>query len=317
MKKFRYLFLILCLMFFASGVLAKTLTVESGKQVYDDSKKLITLEDNVNVTIDDINIRSPRAFLTINANGKPDTATFTDGAKAIQITKNSKSETKASILKLSLLTKEVEATGDVQSTIEKLGKPTITLKSNYQSFDAKTNIMDAKENVILLYDDIKATSNSAKIWISKTGGLDFLKLIGNAKIIQDKVEIVAKEVHLNAKTEEMTAVGSAYTNVKIDDTDTVKIWAANQQYNNKTNTAIASGNTKIIYNDYVATGPKAVMEANPKTKKPNKIMFSGRSKINDGGKSITADKITITMNPKNFTAEGNVKTQIDDIGDVK
>jgi len=215
------------------------------------------------------------------------------------------------------LTKEVEATGNVHSTIEKLGKPTVTLKSDYQSFDTKTNIMDAKNNVILLYDDIKATSDTAKIWITQKGGLEFLKLIGNAKIIQEQIEITANEVHLNAKTEEMTAVGSAYTNVKIDDTDTVKIWAVNQQYNNKTNTAIASGNTKIIYNDYTAIGPKAVMVADGKTRKPNKIMFSGRSTIKDGGKSLTADKIVITMNPKNFTAEGNVKTQIDDIGDVK
>ncbi|MCQ2957932.1 MAG: hypothetical protein MJ180_03405 [Candidatus Gastranaerophilales bacterium] len=317
MKKFKYLILILCFMLSINAVFAKTLTVESNKQVYDDTKKMIMLEDNVNVTIDDINIKSPKAFVTINGAGKPDTATFTGGARAIQITKDSKSETKASILKLSLLTKEVEATGDVHSKIEKLGKPTITLKSDYQSFDAKTNIMDAKDNVILIYDDIKATSNTAKIWISQKGGLDFLKLIGNAKIIQDKAIVSAQEVHLNAKTEEMTAVGSAFTNISIDDSDTVKIWATNQQYNNKTNTAIASGNTKIIYNDYVATGPKAVMVANPKTRKPNKIFFSGRSTINDGAKSISADSIVITMNPKNFTAQGNVKTQIDDIGDVK
>ena len=55
------------------------------------------------------------------------------------------------------------------------------------------------------------------------------------------------------------------------------------------------------------------MLANPKTRKPNKIIFSGRSKITEGDKSIEADSIVITVNPKNFTAEGNVKTQINNI----
>ena len=45
-----------------------------------------------------------------------------------------------------------------------------------------------------------------------------------------------------------------------------------------------------------------------KQKKPNEIVFYGRTKIKEGDKEVEADKIVITMNPKNFTAEGNVKT---------
>ncbi len=310
---FKYFILILVLMAGMNVAFAKNLTVESKKQVYDDSKKLITLEDEVNVNIDDVNVRSPKAFLTINAAGKPDTATFVQGAHAIQVTPNSTSETKANILKLSLISKEVEAEGNVESKIEKLGKPTVTLKSDYQSFNTDTNLMEAKENVVMLYDDIKATGDSAKIWVEKSGGLKYLKLIGNAKVTQDKATITGSEVNLDAKTEIMNAVGSAYTNIKVDNATTVKVWAANQQYNNKTNTAIASGAVKIHYNEYVATGPKAVMLADPKTRRPNKIIFSGRSKLREGEKSIEADSIVITMNPKNFIAEGNVKTQINNL----
>jgi len=313
MKNFKYLILILILTTVINTAFAKTLTVESKKQVYDDTKKLITLEENVNVNIDDVNVRSPRAFLTINEQGKPDVATFTDGAHAIQITKNSKSETKANILRLSLISKEVEAEGNVKSRIEKLGKPTVTMQSDYQSFNIDSNLMQAKNHVVLTYGEIKATSNAAKIWLSKKGGLDYLKLTGNATVTQEKVSVSGSEVNLDAKTEVMSATGSAYTHIKLDETTNVRIWAANQQYNNKTNTAIASGNTKIMYNDYIATGPKAVMLADAKTHKPNRIVFSGRSKINDGDKSIEADSIIITMNPKNFTAEGNVKTTINNL----
>ena len=314
MKSFKYLILFFVFAISVNTAFAKNLVVESKKQVYDDTKKLITLEQEVKVTIDDVNVRSPKAFVIINQAGKPETATFVEGAHAVQITPNSKSETRANILKLSLITKEVEATGDVQSKIEKLGKPTVTLKSDYQSFNTETNLMEAKENVVMLYDNIKASSDNAKIWLSKEGkSLEYLKLIGNAKVSQDKINVAGNEVNLDVKTEIMTAVGAAYTTVQAEDGSNVKIWANNQQYNNKTNTAIANGAVKIVYNNYVASGPKAVMLANPQTRKPNKIIFSGRSKISEGDKSIEADSIVITVNPKNFTAEGNVKTQINNI----
>ena len=310
MKFFKYFIPILILMISMNTVFAKTLTVKSKKQEYNDQKKLITLTDNVDVRIDDVKVISPKAYLNITPKGKPDTATFTDGAHAIQITKDSKNETKANILKLSLITKEVEASGNVESRMAKLGKPTVTIKSDYQSFNTNTNLMEAKNNVIMTYDDIKTNSDSAKIWVSKKGGLEFLKLIGNAKVTHEQIEITGNEVNLDAKKEIMTAVGSAYTIVNVDEVTTVKIWGQNQQYDNKTNTAMASGSTKIIYEDYVATGPKAVMLADKKTRKPNKIIFSGRSKIVEGEKSIEADSIVITMNPKNFVADGNVQTVI-------
>jgi len=316
MKVFKYLTLIFVLFLCVNTVFAKTLTVESSKQEYDDTKKLITLEKNVVVKIDDVTVRSPKAFLTINADGKPDVATFTDGAHAIQVTKNSTSETKANILKLSLISKEVEAEGNVRSKMEKLGKPTITIKSDYQSFNTNTNLMHAKNNVVMTYGDIKTTSDLANIWLLESGGLKFLKIIGNATVTQDQIFIKGNEVALDALTEIITADGSAYTKVKIDDRTNVEIWAMHQQYNNKTNTAMASGDGEIHYDSYIARGPKAVMLANEKTRKPNKIIFPARSRINDGGKSIVADKIVITMNPKNFVAEGHVKTQIDDLNNL-
>jgi len=316
MKVLKYFLLILFLISGIGVAYATDLTVESDKQTFDDTKKLITLDKNVNVNIDDINVRSPKAFLTINGEGKPDTATFVDGAKAIQVTKNSKSEVKASILKLSLISKKVEATGNVESTMEKLGKPTVTIKSDYQSFRTDSNLMEAKDNVIMTYGDVKATGNEAKIWLDKDGGLELIKLIGNAKVIQEQILITGSEVDLDAKTEIMKAVGSAYTNVLVDDSTNIKIWANNQQYNNKTNTAIANGAVVIHYDSYIANAPKAVMLANKQTRKPQKVIFSGRSKIKDGDKSIEADNITILLNPKNFTAEGNVKTQILNLSDL-
>ena len=51
---------------------------------------------------------------------------------------------------------------------------------------------------------------------------------------------------------------------------------------------------------------------NSKTNKPEKVIFTGRSKIVEKGvNSVEADKITMTMEPKTFEADGNVKTTIE------
>ena len=49
------------------------------------------------------------------------------------------------------------------------------------------------------------------------------------------------------------------------------------------------------------------------TGKPNEVYFVGRSKIVQQDKDIIADKIRITMEPKDFQAEGNVRTIIHNI----
>ena len=75
---------------------------------------------------------------------------------------------------------------------------------------------------------------------------------------------------------------------------------------------IATGDVKVKYADYTAIGPKAIMHINPKTNKPEKVIFSGRSKITEKEiNSVEADKITMTIEPKTFEAEGRVKTIIE------
>ena len=49
------------------------------------------------------------------------------------------------------------------------------------------------------------------------------------------------------------------------------------------------------------------------TGKPNEVYFVGRSKIVQNEKDIIADKIKLTLDPKDFQAEGNVRTIIHNI----
>ena len=67
-----------------------------------------------------------------------------------------------------------------------------------------------------------------------------------------------------------------------------------------------------MYMDKIVVGPKAIMHINSRTNKPEKIIFTGRSKITEKEvNSVEADKITITTQPRTFEAIGKVKTIIE------
>ena len=86
-----------------------------------------------------------------------------------------------------------------------------------------------------------------------------------------------------------------------------------QQYNKKQNSYIGNGHVKIWFDDYYAQGPKVSVFPDANTGKPNDVYFVGRSKIVQQEKDIVADKIKITLDPKDFQAEGNVRTIIRNI----
>ena len=73
----------------------------------------------------------------------------------------------------------------------------------------------------------------------------------------------------------------------------------------------------VTYKDYDAKGPKATVYPDKITNKPNEIVFIGRSTIVEQMRSIEADRIKMYINPKNFFAEGNVKTVIRNVQDNK
>ena len=75
---------------------------------------------------------------------------------------------------------------------------------------------------------------------------------------------------------------------------------------------MATGSVNIKYGTYTAQGPKAIMYLNKNTNKPEKIVFIGRSKITENNvNSVEADKITMIVEPRQFEAIGNVKTNIE------
>ena len=313
MKKisFKFLTLFLALIFFV-GV-ASAITIESKKQEIrpDENKGYFT--GDVKVQVGDVVVTSPRADLDLEPETKkPSIATFFDKPYAIQIKDNKKHEVKADIIKVSLIKKIITAEGNAQTNVLEDKKPTVIVSSNVQEYDTNTNLMTAVGSVVINYEDIVATSDKAYALMDKNGDIHNLKLSSRATVKQDKSIIRGDNIVYSKQKQDITVNGNAHSDVTFENGDRVIVDSRMQQYNRLGNTIMASGTVHVKYSDYIADGPKAIMHIDPKTNKPQKIIFIGRSKIVEKGvNSVEADKITMIMNPRKFEAIGNVKTNIE------
>lgn len=288
---------------------AQDVMIQADKQNYNGDTNLMSFEGKVKVNFGNVTVKSPKAFIKSGQDGKPELATFTQGAVATKTTGISKSSIKANIIKVSLLENKLKAEGETNSTITENQTPVAVIRSNTQEFDIKNNIITASGNVNISYKDITANSNDAKITIDETGKPSRINLIGAAKVVQNKNIINAVNLLFNPVSNELIASGTVHTQTTLDDLTKVLIWSDYQQFDQNTNTLLTSGRVKISYKDYIATGPKATFLPKENSTNPNKIVFMGRSKIQENGRIIEADKLEITVDPKNFNAEGNVKSQ--------
>ncbi len=294
---------------------ASDLTIKSDKQSYNVEEGLGKFEGNVKVQIEDITVESPYAEVSINKEVKElDEATFFNNPYVYQIKDGKKNEIKSNILKVSLLKKVITASGDVITTSTTEQKPTAVITSDEQEFNTKTNVMTATGNTIIEYDDTKTYSDKAVAKLNSNNELEKMEIIGNAKITQgDKNTLMADRFNYETATQIAISEGNAYTDLTSENGDRIQVWANYQQYDKKNNIIIASGNVRVHYKDYVAVGPKATVYPDKTTKQLNEVIFTGRSKITEQGRSIEANKIIMYMNPKDFYAEGDVLTSIRNI----
>lgn len=310
MKKFLIItFLILS----GLAVFASDLVIESKTQTFSDKDKKINLDGGVTVKLDNLTIQSPRADVSVRRGNKLDTATFYDKPYAFEVNMNKKREVKANILQVSLINKVVRAQGETQSVITEGNTPIVIINADEQEYDTKSSIMVATGKVSMKYKDIESWSDKAVIIADQKGGLKKLDLIGNAKVKQDQNISEGHHFVYNPITEEMSVSGNTKTVAITDDGKKLTIHSDYQQYSKKQNSYIGNGHVKIWFDDYYAQGPKVSVFPDAQTGKPNEIYFVGRSKIIQKDKDIIADKIKMTMEPKDFQAEGNVRTIIHNV----
>jgi lipopolysaccharide export system protein LptA len=312
MKKI--IFLIFTILLTGFSVIASDFVIQSDTQSYNDKENKIKAEGNVRVDIDDGKVMGDKADITVTKDNKLDVATFYDNPYAVQVKGFKKREVKANILKVSLINKTIKAEGNTQTTVFDGEEPIVVITSDSQEYEINDNKMTAQGNVMIKYNDLETFSQKAVIKTGQNGELKNIDLIGKAKIKKEQHNSSADVFSYSALTEELIAKGNVISETEVDDGSIVTLKSKYQEYNQKSNTFIASGNVKINYKDYFAQGPKVVCYPDKESGKPNEIYFVGRSAISQNVKTIYADKIKMVLKPKTFYAEGNTKTVIKNLG---
>lgn len=309
-NKLKYLIAIVALLTIGS---ATAITIESKNQHIELDKNKGYFEGDVKVQVGDVVVQSPRADLDLEPKTKkPSLATFFDKPYAHQTKDNKKHEVKADIIKVSLIKKIITAQGNAQTNVLQDKKPVIIITADEQEYDTTTNLMKATGSVVINYEDMVATSDNAFALLNKQGDVQNIKLSSRATIKQAKSLIKGDNIQYSALRKDIIVSGNTMSDITFENGDRVIVNARNQQYDQKNNTIMATGAVNVKYANYTANGPKAIMYINNQTNKPEKISFIGRSKITEKGvNSVEADKIIMTMEPKTFEADGNVKTIIE------
>lgn len=292
--------------------------IEAKKQSIKMDQNKGFFSGDVQVSVGDIKVKSPRAELDLDpVSKKPSLATFFDNPYAFQNKENKKHEIKADIIKVSLIKKNVLAQGNSQSIMMENRQPIMTINADSQEYDTNTKLMKADGSVVIHYQDLETFSNKASAIVDKSGNIQNLKLIGNV-VMKEKANVIKGNMfEYVPQREEFQVSGNTSSDVTFEDGTRVYVEARYQQFNKLTNALVAGGNVKVKYKDYYAQGPKAQLFVDPKTNKPDTIIFTGRSKITNEGSTVEADKIRMTLNPKAFFADGNVKTSISQDGNME
>ncbi|MBE7708452.1 MAG: hypothetical protein E7Z88_07080 [Cyanobacteria bacterium SIG27] len=310
-REIKFLITFLAMTLLAGGVFA--ITIESKEQEIKVEENKGFFKGDVKVQVGDVVVHSPRADLDLEPQTKkPSLATFFDKPYALQVKDNKKHEVKADIIKVSLINKVITAQGNAQTNVLQNKKPVVIITSNEQEYDTKTNLMKATGSVIINYEDMVGTSDEAYALLDKNNDVQNVKLVSKATLKQDKSIIKGDTIQYSKLRQDIIVSGNTHSDVTFENGDRIIVNARSQQYDRLGNTLMATGNVDIKYGDYVVVGPKAIMHIDPKTNKPEKIIFSGRSKITEKKvNSVEADKITITTQPRTFEAVGKVKTIIE------
>lgn len=293
---------------------ASDLVIESKNQSYAESENKIKFNGDVKVSVDDLKVVGETADVSMTKDQQLDTATFYNKPYAFEVKKNKKREVKANILKVSLITKVIKAEGDTQSIVFDGKTPVVVINADTQEYDTKTGIMNADGSVTIHYKEIETFSNHATIKTDKNGDLKNLTLTGNARVKEKNNESFADKFVYDPATEILTATGNTTSKSTTESGDKFILKSNYQEYNQKRNIYNASGNVQVWYQDYYAVGPKITFYPDKTTGKPNEIYFTGRSSITQGVRTIYADKIRMTVEPKDFEATGNTRTVIKNIG---
>ncbi len=297
----------------AKSPMPANMHITADKQSYNMPAKSYDLTGHVIVTYQEMQISGTKAHVEMNAAGKPQIAHFVNRPlfKRTKAGTNSVDTVVGDIINIYLNDDRYAAQGTVESHIATIAADPFFIRSDVQEFDNKNKVVSASGSVKVDYQGSKAFSPIANVRMKEDGKADRVIFSGGAKIIKDDTVINGEKITVMVDSGNLIAERNVETRVEMkkksqaSDPDKAIITSDYQQYDKASDTMLASGHVKILYGDYVAVGPKATFKM--KDKELDRIFLTGRPTITENGRVVTADKITIMTNPKNFDAAGNVK----------
>ncbi len=286
--------------------------VTSQRQVFKPKEGQTQFTGDVNVLMEGTQIKGPQADIKLDDKGEAENAVFKNRPTMTRTSGDNKHTVQAETLDMELKSGNMTATGKVVTNITGSKDGSVTIKSDSQIFDDKKNIMRAIGNVTITKDDIVGSSPEAIIFMKPDDTADKVLFINGAHLVQGDSEMHGQTITVKVDTEDIYAEKNTesifYEVDKNGNRNKTRVLAHLQEMDNKTGTLIANGNAVIYYADYIAKGPKATFYK--KSEKLDKIVLTGRAQVEDPDRRVTGDIVTITMDPRQFNAQGNVTTFI-------
>jgi lipopolysaccharide export system protein LptA len=291
----------------------KRIHVSSERQMYEPYGGHSLFEGNVTVAMTGTEVTGSHADIMMDAQGKPDNAVFTNHFEMVRANSGSKETIAADTLHLGLKDGNLLAEGAVVTQIKGDAKNgDFSIQSDSQSFDQDKKLMRAEGHVAVKNGDMTAESPEALVFMGPSGAAQKVVFSQGVHLIQGDQEMSAEVITIDIDS------GNIYCERNVESTmmgkdaqgkpTKVKISSYLQALDKASGTMIANGNTVVHYDDYLATGPKAVFYKS--NNELDHIVLTGRAQIEETDRRVTGDVVTIIVSPRQFVAKGNVTTFI-------
>lgn len=303
---------------FQTGGGNSPIDIRADQQSYNAALGESVFEGGVILRYQTTEIKSPKATVSLSSDGKAKVATFSQRPTVRHTSPGKAGEDilTADWVDIDIAGSHFRARGNVVSNLATVAANPIRVTSDVQQYHSPTGVITAEGHVTVHYEDVTITSNKALLRTGGSGAADRVVFLGNAVLRQKDSQVRGERITIVMANKNIVAEGGVKTTVNVPDNGAGKpsrvfLNSAFQQFDNATNTILASGAVKLVYEDYLVTGPKASFKLKPQgeSRTIDRIYLTGRPTITDNERKITADKIVITPNPKAFDAQGNVKTQ--------
>ena len=296
----------------AYGAGGGSITVHAERQILEPATGHTQLMSGVHIAMDNTVINGSNADIIVT-DGKAHNVNVSGGAQVVKNEGGTQRTINAQNIQYGVDNNSMTATGDVTTNISGGSEGSVTIKSDSQTLDQVNNVMRAIGHVRVDKEDLTATSPEAMILMGASGQAEKVVFLGGAALKSAEKKMTAQKITIVLSTGDIFAENktkSVITNKDAKGKPTeMTVESHLQELDKATGMLIANGQAKLHFEDTLAKGPKAVFYM--KNNQLDHITLSGgRCEVQDVDRVVKGDSVLITMNPKQFSAKGNVQTFI-------